>query len=245
MDELILSEMEAEEFAERTDIVKIRIEEGITEIPAGIFMHCTNLKEVILPHSLKRIEDGAFFGCTALSHIVLPQSLETIGEYAFSESGLVEITVPSTVGRIGEMVLYHCEKLTELNILSVNTQVGKDAYCHTPSLNHGYIACGYPEEETKASVFISTLLVLDAFEKHSEIIQTKALQLFRMEQNLYLQEIIERNMVGAMKNITGMNLLDQETILKYLQLSNQKKKYEISLLLLKASQNTAEEEFDL
>lgn len=245
MNELFISEIEEEEYAEREDIIKMIIEEGITEIPAGAFMHCINLKEVILPNTLKNIGDGAFFGCSALSHVVLPDSLEEIGEYAFSESGLVEITVPSTVSRIGEMVLYHCEKLKELNILSVNTKVGKDAYCHTPSLNHGYIACGYPEEETKASVFISTLLVLDAFEKHSEIIQTKALQLFRMEQNLYLQEIIERNMVGAMKNITGMNLLDQETILKYLQLSNQKKKYEISLLLLKVSQNTAEKEFDL
>ncbi len=245
MDELILSEMEAEEFAERTDIVKIRIEEGITEIPAGIFMHCTNLKEVILPHSLKRIEDGAFFGCTALSHIVLPQSLETIGEYAFSESGLMEITVPPSVNTIGEMAFYHCEKLRELNIVSADTKIGKDAYCHTPSLIHGFIGSGYPAYETKASAFISTLLVLDTFEKHSEEIQEKAIKLFCEEPDLYLAEMIQRNMISSLKTVTDHNLADREMIQKYLQLSVRKKRHEMSLILLKASQNTAEKEFDL
>ena len=245
MDELILSEMEAEAFSERMDILKIRIEEGITEIPAGVFMHCTNLKEAILPHSLKRIEDGAFFGCTALSHIVLPQNLETIGEYAFSESGLTEITVPSSVKVIGEMAFYHCEKLRELNIVSADTKIGKDAYCHTPSLIHGFIACGYPVYETKASTFISTLLVLDTFEKHSENIQAKALKLFGEEPDLYLNEMVQRNMISSLKTVIDHHLPDQEMIQKYLQLSVQKKRYEISLLLLKASQNTSKEEFDL
>jgi len=245
MDELILSEMEAEEFSERTDILKIRIQEGITEIPAGVFMHCINLKEAILPHSLKRIEDGAFFGCTALSHIALPQNLETIGEYAFSESGLTEITVPASVNSIGEMAFYHCEKLKELNIISADTKIGKDAYCHTPSLIHGFIACGYPVYETKASAFISTLLVLDTFEKHSENIQAKALKVFGEEPDIYLNEMVQRNMISSLKAVTDHHLPDQEMIQKYLHLSVQKKRHEISLLLLKASQNTSKEEFDL
>lgn len=245
MDELILSEMEAEGFSERKDILKIRIQEGITEIPAGVFMHCINLKEAILPHSLKRIEDGAFFGCIALSHIILPQDLEIIGEYAFSESGLTEISVPSSVHSIGEMAFYHSEKLRELNVVSADTKIGKDAYCHTPSLMHGFIACGYPAYETKASAFISTLLILDTFEKHSENIQTKALKLFCEEPDLYLNEMVRRNMISCLKTVTDHNLPDQEMIQKYLQISVQKKRHEISLLLLKASQNTAEEEFDL
>ena len=60
MNEFFISEIEEEEYAEREDIIKMIIEEGITEIPAGAFMHCINLKEVILPRRHLKIRSHLF-----------------------------------------------------------------------------------------------------------------------------------------------------------------------------------------
>lgn len=96
----------------------------------GVFSECESLKSVTLPESLEGIYDHAFANSPALTSIEIPgnvkylgnyafykctaltsvtfkdnkknaKSLETIGQYAFAETAITEISIPSTVKMLG------------------------------------------------------------------------------------------------------------------------------------------------
>ena len=58
---------------------------------------CPNLKEVKLPENLKVIDASCFSNCPNLKWIELPEGLKTIAENVFEDSGLEEVTIPSSV----------------------------------------------------------------------------------------------------------------------------------------------------
>ena len=58
-----------------------------------------------MANTVKHIESEAFINCTGLENLTLSSQLETIDDKAFFRSGLVEITVPSSVDAIGNMSL--------------------------------------------------------------------------------------------------------------------------------------------
>ena len=55
-----------------------------------------------LPDSLKIIKDRAFMGDQALETVILPEGLERIGEYAFADSSVREINLPSSLQYIAD-----------------------------------------------------------------------------------------------------------------------------------------------
>ena len=57
---------------------------------------------VNLPDGLTTIGNYAFYHCSSLKEITLPDTLIDIGFSAFSESGLEQVTIPSSVRRIRE-----------------------------------------------------------------------------------------------------------------------------------------------
>lgn len=62
-----------------SDIKKIIIEDGITEIPSYSFEYMGNVESVSLPNTLLRLEPNAFNDCESLTEITLPASLEYVG----------------------------------------------------------------------------------------------------------------------------------------------------------------------
>lgn len=83
----------------------------------------TELEEFIAPPRLKKIKVGAFCDCKALKRVVLNNGLNTLGieygsnEYttgAFQDSGLSEITLPSTLKEIGKNTFIDCVNLNTL-----------------------------------------------------------------------------------------------------------------------------------
>lgn len=56
-------------FAERDDIVKVELPEGVERIGNNAFENCSNLEEVICPKSLRSIEAEAFIDCINLRKI--------------------------------------------------------------------------------------------------------------------------------------------------------------------------------
>ncbi len=63
-------------FAERGDIVKVELPEGVEVIGNNAFENCTNLKEVICPKSLKSIGAEAFADCVNLKKIVFGNDVQ-------------------------------------------------------------------------------------------------------------------------------------------------------------------------
>ena len=61
--------------------------------------------EVSLPSGLLSIWDHAFDGCSYLQSINIPDSVRCIGSYAFSDSGLTVLELPSSLEALGSRVL--------------------------------------------------------------------------------------------------------------------------------------------
>ena len=81
-------------FEYNTNITKVNIPEGFTEIPYGAFQQASNLTEVNIPNSIKTISNNAFRGCTNLQKIFIPSGVSNIYFGAFSYcSSLSEIKV--------------------------------------------------------------------------------------------------------------------------------------------------------
>lgn len=81
------------------------------ELPTQVLMG-THIANIQLPTSLKSIGTAALAGCTSMSNLVLPEGLETIGDYAFSASGLEQVSLPESVTSVGVGAWSHCASLT-------------------------------------------------------------------------------------------------------------------------------------
>lgn len=84
-------------------------------LPPSMLMG-TSLASIVLPRSLQAIGTAALAGCTSLTSVALPPTLTSIGAYAFSGSGLVDITIPSTVTTVGRGAFAHCFALRSATV---------------------------------------------------------------------------------------------------------------------------------
>ena len=72
--------------------------------------------EIVIPDDyyglpVTRIEDDSFQGVAGLKAVTLGANITSIGDYAFSESGITEILIPTTVKEMGIDVFAGCESL--------------------------------------------------------------------------------------------------------------------------------------
>ncbi len=80
---------------------------------AGAFEDCAQLEEVVLTNALAVIADSLFKNCVSLKEITLPDMVMEIGKYAFANSGLTEITLPSWLFKVGGAVTETLTAATE------------------------------------------------------------------------------------------------------------------------------------
>ena len=115
--------------ANKNDIRKILIEEGVTTIGEAAFLRCSNLTTVIASNGVTSIGDAAFACCTELATLALPDSLTTIGRDAFGFcNSLTEVTIPNNVKDIGDNAFYSCDSLTSVVIPNNVTSIGGSAF---------------------------------------------------------------------------------------------------------------------
>lgn len=87
----------------------------IEDIGRNAFENCISLKEVEL--SLKDILGGTFMGCTQLENVWLTNTI-SIGSYAFSLTGIKEITIPRSCSLVGDEAFYGCFNLAKITVKS-------------------------------------------------------------------------------------------------------------------------------
>lgn len=98
-----------------SDLEAVILPQGLRFIRARAFADCSKLEYVQLPDSLLWIREEAFHRCEALTGITLPEGLDEIGSYAFADSGLTEVFLPSSVEQIGEGAL-RCPALRSIEL---------------------------------------------------------------------------------------------------------------------------------
>nr|MCR5123483.1 leucine-rich repeat domain-containing protein [Ruminococcus sp.] len=68
-------------YADRDNIKKVVIADGVTSIGKGAFQYLLKLESVSIPNSVVSIGREAFFVCEALADIAIPKSVTSIGDY--------------------------------------------------------------------------------------------------------------------------------------------------------------------
>lgn len=106
----------------------------VTAIDDGAFKNCANLTGVEIPSSVATIGSEAFFGCTRLTSLAIPSGVSSIGYWAFYESGLVSVTVPSTVTEMGDAVFRNCAALKTVTLSDNITTIGTEMFFNCPLL---------------------------------------------------------------------------------------------------------------
>ena len=102
---------------DKTDVTKVVVESGVTQIWFSAFNGCTNLAQAELPSGVDLIGNGAFQGCGKLVLEKLPGDLTSIGTFAFADCGKLELTeLPSGVDSIGNFAFTGCTGLTSLTL---------------------------------------------------------------------------------------------------------------------------------
>ena len=83
--------------------------ENILYIDQKAFYGCDGLKEITLPPKLTCIAEGLFNSCSSLSNIIVPAHVRRIERWAFAESGLKTIVLPSGLNYLEISAFQNCK----------------------------------------------------------------------------------------------------------------------------------------
>ena len=105
---------------------------NVTVLMSNLFMDCEELTSVSFPSSLKLIAFRAFSGCTALRQVKLPAGLSRLGRFAFSNSGVEEVELPSTLDEIQDAAFNECHSLSSVTLHEGLVKIGGSVFsgCH-------------------------------------------------------------------------------------------------------------------
>jgi len=126
-----LSSIGESAFYKCSKLVNFEFDENckIEQLPKYVFAECRALKSIKLPLSVERIYEGAFLDCTHLVSVVLPEGLEEIDSWAFRNTRLEEINIPSTVTKIDDQAFYESEYIKNVNIAEGNSKYYAGGNC--------------------------------------------------------------------------------------------------------------------
>lgn len=131
-----------------------------------------------------KIVKEAYYQNDALKNYDFPDGIEQIEDFAFARSGLVSITIPDTVSKIGYAAFYHCDDLSDIIIPESVTQIEGEAFQKTAWMNQwsadataeDYLVVGdgiliaYKGTQSKVVIPDSVKsIAADAFKNHTEI----------------------------------------------------------------------------
>lgn len=130
-----MEEIPPYEFADRKNLVKVKIEEGVRIIGEYAFLGCENLEEISLPHSLEAIGEGAFRECRKLKEITLPPNVKVIPRYMCDwDSSLKNVNLPSGLEDIGSHAFAYCENLEAICFPQGLKHIGSNAFSFDKAL---------------------------------------------------------------------------------------------------------------
>lgn len=115
----------------RTGLYAVTLPVG-TNIGSGAFAYCSELGSVVIPEGIGEIGAYAFAYCDKLGSLELPEGIETLEKgREFAYSGLDEISLPSTLKRVGSS-FSGCSKLQEVTLPAGIEQLsGTFEYCES------------------------------------------------------------------------------------------------------------------
>ena len=105
---------------------EVTIPSGMTEITAGAFRDCSNLFSVKFHNQINSIGDYAFAN-TAIRQMEIPSPVRSIGASAFENSSLVSLSFPETLTSIGQNA-FKGTQMVSFEIPDKVTSIGTNAF---------------------------------------------------------------------------------------------------------------------
>jgi len=117
-------------FRDNAVIERVIFPASLKTIENAAFSGCTGLKKVTFADGsvLEVIEDSAFSGCTEFKEIEFPESLTEIGASAFSQTGLINVTIGNAVTVLGEGAFAGSENLETVVIGDGLSFIGRNVF---------------------------------------------------------------------------------------------------------------------
>ena len=106
---------------------EIIIPSSVIEINNNAFSSVSSIKKVIFLEGspIEVLPENCFSYCENLRYIKLPESLKTIKYGCFYSTGLIEITLPSTLETIEDNAFFECRKMIRItNLSKLNIDLG-------------------------------------------------------------------------------------------------------------------------
>lgn len=117
----------ASAFIDCTNLQKVKLNEGITQIGVAMFSGCTALHSISLPKSLQSINNYAFSGCEKLKTLSHLDSLISLGNNVFEGcKALSNIELPKSLHSIGTECFKGCINLKSVSIDQDNPYFSTD-----------------------------------------------------------------------------------------------------------------------
>ena len=89
------------------------------------------VEEYAVPAHCTHIEAKAFFRMASLKRIELPDGIVEIGPYAFSQSGLISFSAPSSLRVLNERAFFRCAALHDVTLNDGLASIGEGAFANT------------------------------------------------------------------------------------------------------------------
>lgn len=110
-------------------ITEVIFPDTLTTIDAGAFVACDNLASVTIPDSVHTIGDNAFASCPKLENVAFEGTvIRNLGNYAFSDTGIVQIDLPLKQKKIPVGLFFGCASLETVTIPDTVTGIGDAAF---------------------------------------------------------------------------------------------------------------------
>ena len=129
----------------------------------GLFQGCTSFKPypLYIPSTYTSIEAYAFDGCSDLETVRMSANLVSLGEYAFQNTHVEYLKVPSKVEILSEGVFKNCKSLESLSLPANLKKVGSEALRGCNALRNLSIdATEPPTVERNSMIGVNTDLCL-------------------------------------------------------------------------------------
>ena len=152
-------------FDDNTKLASITIGKGVKTIGYEAFRYCgkdesVNELTVTMGENITQISESAFQYCKYLKSVTLPSSVKLIEGYAFSDTGLTEITIPTSVDSLGLMAFGSCGDLANIRIEDKATPLKMwngyyGSFAHSDAEKTVYVGRDLQYEEQGSSPFFN------------------------------------------------------------------------------------------
>lgn len=100
-----------------TNLKKVTITNGVTNISEYAFYNCETLEEISISNTVTTIEDNAFAGCSSLKEITIPDSVTSLGKYSFDDcTSLNKISFGKGLSEIPSYTFRDCPNLKSVTL---------------------------------------------------------------------------------------------------------------------------------